>query len=98
MSIIILILIILFRILAQKYIKISSNKKKKDIKENKITDENIPIMFQKQYPILKFMDMNELLDKDDDYDTYKSLYNDMYPEVEKTTKHIFLYFKVNKWR
>jgi hypothetical protein len=51
-----------------------------DINKEKISEDNIPELFIKQYPILKFMDLNNLLNTDNDYDTYKSLYDEMYPK------------------
>lgn len=44
--------------------------------------ESVPPLFEKKYPILKFMDEKELLFEDDSesYDTYLVLYNETYPE------------------
>jgi len=55
------------------------DKIKIDIAREKITENNIPELFVKQYAILKFMDINNLLNTDNEYDTYTSLYDEMYP-------------------
>jgi hypothetical protein len=52
---------------------------KQSIEENSLTEENIPPMFAQRYPIFKFMETENLLNVDGDYETYCTLYDEMYP-------------------
>ncbi|QKF94084.1 hypothetical protein QKU48_gp0626 [Fadolivirus algeromassiliense] len=65
--------------------KSAYRKIKSDIECGKINEEKISELFVKEYPIYKFMDQQNLLDKEDEYTTYVKLYNEMYPEINKET-------------
>jgi hypothetical protein len=71
-----------------------------DIIKERISEDNLPELFINKYPIFKFMDLNNLLDTDNDYDTYKSLYDEMYPPEKKINdpyvQHNVHYQKENK--
>jgi hypothetical protein len=53
-----------------------------DIKKGKLSENNIPVLFKRKYPILKFMDLNGHLDTDNDYELYCELYSNMYDDEE----------------
>lgn len=46
---------------------------KKDIEDNKISEDDIPPMFMMQYTVLKHMEENNLFDTDDEYEKYLDL-------------------------
>jgi len=52
---------------------------KNHIVEGKLEESKISELFSKEYPIFKFLDQQNLLDKEDNYITYMNLYNEMYP-------------------
>lgn len=60
--------------------KYAYKKMKSDISNGKMNENEISELFTKEYPIYKFMDQMQLLDKDDGYNTYLNLYNEMYPD------------------
>jgi hypothetical protein len=51
-----------------------------DLEEGKIDD--VPLMFQDKYHIYKFMDERDILDEENDYETYITIFNKMYPPKE----------------
>jgi hypothetical protein len=53
---------------------------KQDIKTNKINEQTIPILFKDVYPIYKFMDERKLLNIDDEYVHYVTIFNELYPK------------------
>jgi hypothetical protein len=53
---------------------------KRDIESQKITESKISVLFKDYYPIYKFMDQKQLLDTDDEYIQYVSIYNELYPK------------------
>lgn len=61
-------------------------KMKKQIEGGSLLESNIPDLFNKKYPILKFLDDEGLLDTNDDYSIYTELYNDMYKGTEENIK------------
>ena len=65
------------------------DKIKIDITKEKISENNIPELFATKYPIFKFMDLNNLLNTDNDYDTYKSLYDNIKGQ-ESNTKEEYI--------
>lgn len=60
--------------------KSAYRKMKQHIEEGKITEKQISPLFINDYPIYKFMDDHEIMDKPDDYIVYLSLYDELYPE------------------
>lgn len=48
---------------------------KKDIEENRSSENNIPSIFLSKYSIYEYMDNNNLLEDDDAFDIFQSLYN-----------------------
>jgi len=56
------------------------NKLNNKLENNELTEDKIPELFEKKYPIFKFMYQNNLLDMDDDYLIYTELYDNMYPK------------------
>ena len=60
------------------------DKLKLDIQKNKIDESKIPELFSMKYPIFKFMDENNLLNNDDDYETYLCFYDEIYPPPKST--------------
>lgn len=65
--------------------KYAYKKMKIDIMNGKLSEDKISDLFIKEYPVYKFMDQKELLDKEDEYIIYLKLYNEMYPEENKDT-------------
>lgn len=51
-----------------------------DLEEGKIDD--VPIMFKDKYYIYQFMDENDILDEDNEYETFITVFNRMYPPKE----------------
>lgn len=49
-----------------------------DLEEGKIDD--VPLMFQDKYYIYKFMDERDILDEENDYETYITIFNKMYTQ------------------
>jgi hypothetical protein len=71
--------------------KFEANKKaffkiRQDIKEGKFSEDKISELFINEYPIYKFMDQMNMLNKPDDYIVYLSLYNELY-EINTDKKH-----------
>lgn len=67
----------------EAYAKIKEDIMAGKLQENKISES---IVFKEEYPIFKFMDQNDLLDKDDSYDIYLSIYDEMYVETKPENK------------
>jgi hypothetical protein len=57
---------------------------KSDIEKEKIKEDDISIFFKKKYPVFKFMDDQNILNKEDEYLHYKKYYNQIY-ETESST-------------
>ena len=72
------------------YKKIRTN-----IKEGKFNEDKIPELFNKKYPIFKFMDENELLDKDDEYSLYLSFFEEIYPSKKKNNNESYIPHDIN---
>lgn len=56
---------------------------KKDIEDGKLNENKISYLFEKEYPIFKFLDQKELLDTDNDYSTFVQMYDGLYSDTEK---------------
>lgn len=52
---------------------------KQKIDEGKITEEDVPILFEAKYPIYKFMDAENLLTDENGYTIFTVLYNSCFP-------------------
>jgi hypothetical protein len=78
-------------------------KMKQQIKNGTLSEDSIPELFSKKYPILKFLDDEQLLDTDDDYFHYIEIYNDVYKddehivETDKYVPHDIHYRNNNKY-
>jgi len=57
---------------------------KADIDSGKFTEDRIPDLFINEYPIYKFMDQNNLLDNENDYNVFINIYNQMYQNKDIT--------------
>lgn len=55
---------------------------KQDIEDGKVSENNMSILFKNKYPIFKFMECKGLLDNDDEYVQYVSIYNELYPKKD----------------
>jgi hypothetical protein len=53
------------------------------INEGKITEDHISPLFRNDYPIYKFMDEKDMLDKPDDYLLYLGMYDELYPKSKE---------------
>lgn len=62
--------------------KSAYRKMKQHILEGKLSEENISPMFKNDYPIYKYMDEKDMLDKEDDYVNYLNMYDELYPTKE----------------
>jgi hypothetical protein len=70
---------------------------KKDIDDGKLTENKISELFINEYPVYKFMDEKNLLDKDDEYIVYLNLYNELYSgkKNEDNTKQEYIPHNIN---
>lgn len=58
--------------------KNSYNLMKKDIEQGKLNEDKISVFFKQKYPIFKFMEENNDLDSENDFEIYNELFNDLY--------------------
>ena len=56
---------------------------KQSIEEGRMTEQNVPDMFAKRYPIFKVLEIENVLGTENDYNTYCNLYKEMYPEKKE---------------
>ena len=66
--------------------KYAYSKMQQDIKSGKLIEDKIGEFF-KDYPIYKFMDQKQLLNKPDDYIVYLNLYNELFSEKNNNDNH-----------
>lgn len=64
---------------------------KKDI-GTKLTENNIPVLFRQQYPIFKFMEELNYIEKESSFDLYTELYKDLYMEVEEDLEEKYKWY------
>lgn len=57
--------------------------------DSKIDENNIPVLFADKYPIFKFMDENNILDTDVEFDTYTEIYNKL-TENQQTDDTVYV--------
>lgn len=53
---------------------------KNDIKNKKIGEENISVLFKEKYPLFKFLDEKNILNDPNAFDTYTLLQEELYPQ------------------
>jgi len=67
------------------YCKINANIKKiLDPEEQKLAERNISPLFKQKYPIFKYMEDNNLLNTDGEFDVYCELFDSMYNSLGET--------------
>ncbi|ARF09503.1 hypothetical protein Indivirus_1_126 [Indivirus ILV1] len=68
--------------------KCAYRKMRQHLIDGKITENDISPLFKKEYPIYKFMDEKDLLDKPDEYILYLNMYDELYPEKNEKSDYI----------
>jgi len=61
---------------------------KQDIADNKLVENDISILFKNEYPLYKFMDNNNLLDKPDEFNIYSNIYDKLYHPAKYDKEYI----------
>ena len=71
-------------------------KMKQQIENGKLSENNIPELFSHKYPILKFLDEEQILDTEDDYFTFIEMYDEVYNKSKAEKNNQKKYYKSTK--